>query len=235
MLFRSPSVSYKIVMNDESEVIISNPGELPDLTYVNHIEEPWVKVEILVPKDKVGSIMTLCQENRGVHKNLQYIDQSRSIITFEMPLASIVVDFYDQLKSVSSGYASMNYEYLDYRREDLVKLDIMVAGETVDALSIMLHRSEAFYRGSAVVKKLKTLIPKAQFEIALQASIGSKIIARETISAMRKDVTAKLYGGDRTRKDKLLKKQKAGKKRMKMMGRVAMPQEAFMSILKKDA
>lgn len=234
LIVTAPSVSYLVVMKDAEKKLISSPSELPDLTYVNHIEEPWVKVEILVPKDKVGPIMTLCQENRGINKNLQYIDQNRAIATFEMPLAAIVVDFYDQLKSVSSGYASMNYEYLDYRKDDLVKLDILVAGDRVDALSIMLHKSEAFYRGSAIAKKLKTIIPKAQFEIAIQAAIGGKIIARETISAMRKDVTAKLYGGDRTRKDKLLKKQKAGKKRMKMMGRVALPQEAFMAILKKD-
>lgn len=234
LIVTAPSVSYKIVMKNGEEIIISSPSELPDLTYVEHLEEPWVKVEILVPKDKVGAIMTLCQEHRGLSKNLQYIDKHRAISTFEMPLASIIVDFYDQLKSVSSGYASMNYEYLDYRKENLVKMDIMIAGERIDALSVMLHRDEAYYKGNAVVKKLKELIPKAQFEIALQSAIGGKIIARETIPALRKDVTAKLYGGDRTRKDKLLKKQKAGKKRMKMMGKVALPQEAFMALLKKN-
>lgn len=233
LIVTAPSVSYKVVMNDGEVKIISSPSELPDLTYVAHLEEPWVKVEILSPIDKIGAIMTLCQESRGVHKNLQYIDAHRAIVDFELPLASIVVDFYDQLKSVSSGYASMNYEYLDYRRDNLVKLDILVAGERVDALSVMLHKDESFYRGNVIVKKLKELIPKAQFEIAIQAAIGGKIIARETISALRKDVTAKLYGGDRSRKDKLLKKQKAGKKRMKMMGRVQLPQEAFMALLKR--
>jgi len=172
-------------------------------------------------------------EKRGINKSMQYMDQNRVILDFEMPLASIVTDYYDNLKSISSGYASMNYEYLEYRGGKLVKLDILIAGQRIDALSSIVHKDHAFHVGSGLAKKLKGLIPKAQFEIAIQAAIGGKIIARESISAMRKDVTAKLYGGDRTRKDKLLKKQKAGKKRLKKIGKIDLPQEAFMAILKK--
>lgn len=233
LVVTAPSVSYVAILTGGEEVLISNPSGLPDLAKVEEIREPWVKVEILTPKDYIGGIMKLVQDRRGIHKNMQFIDQDRVILTFELPLASIVVDFYDKLKSISSGYASMNYDSLDYRSEDLVKLDILVAGKEVEALSTIVHRSEAHGVGSAIVKKLKELIPRANFEIALQAAIGSKIIARESISALRKDVTAKLYGGDRTRKDKLLKKQKEGKKRMKMVGRVEMPQEAFLAVLQR--
>ena len=193
-----------------------------------------MKVEILVPKDYVGSVMTMCTEKRGVSKDMQYLDQKRVLMTFELPLASIVVDFYDQLKSATSGYASMNYEYLDYRPGKLVKLDILVAGDRVDALSLILHRDNAFYVGRDLTKRLKDLIPRANFPIALQAAVGSKVVARETIPAYRKDVTAGLYGGDVSRKKKVLAKQKKGKKRAKMMGKVEMPQEAFLAILKKD-
>lgn len=233
LIVTAPSVSYIAVIKNGEEVFIANPSSLPDPASIIAIKEPWVKVEVVTPKEYVGAIMKMSLEKRGLNKTMQYIDQNRVLIMFEMPLASIVLDYFDNLKSLSSGYASMNYEYLEYRVGNLVKMDILVAGAKVDALSSIVHRDEAFPVGSALVKKLKELIPKSQFEIVLQAAIGSKVIARESISALRKDVTAKLYGGDRTRKDKLLKKQKEGKKRMKKVGKVDLPQEAFMAILKK--
>lgn len=233
LIVTAPSVSYIAVQQGGNEVFVANPSDLPDPATIDEIKEPWVKVEVITPKDYVGSIMKMSLEKRGLNKTLQYIDQNRVILIFEMPLASIVIDYYDLLKSLSSGYASMNYEYLEYRTGDLVKLDILIASEKVDALSAIVHRDQSRYVGLSLVKKLKELIPKAQFEIAIQAAIGSKVIARESISALRKDVTAKLYGGDRTRKDKLLKKQKEGKKRMKKVGKVDLPQEAFLAILKK--
>ncbi|MBL4695105.1 elongation factor 4 [Candidatus Gracilibacteria bacterium] len=234
LIVTAPSVSYIVLKSDGEEIMISSPAGLPDPATIEGIKEPWVKIEILVPKEFVGAIMTLCSEKRGVSKNMQYLDQSRVLMTFELPLASIVVDFYDQLKSVSSGYASMNYEYLDYRQENLVRMDILVAGDKVDALALILHKDNAFYVGRDLVKRLKDLIPRANFPISVQAAIGANIIARETIAAYRKDVTAGLYGGDISRKKKVLAKQKKGKKRAKMMGKVEMPQEAFLAILKKD-
>ncbi|MBI5754868.1 elongation factor 4 [Candidatus Peregrinibacteria bacterium] len=234
LVITAPSVSYQVVLTGETEVLtLSNPSLLPDRTKIEKTLEPWVKVEVLTPKEYVGGVMQLVQEKRGISKNMQYLDEMRVILAFELPLASIVLDFYDRLKTISSGYASMNYEFLNYRASDLVKMDILIAGELVDSLSIIIHRDEAYRAGSSITKKLKELIPKTMFEIAIQAAIGSKIIARESISAMRKDVTAKLYGGDRTRKDKLLKKQKAGKKRMKMVGRVELPQEVFLAVLQR--
>lgn len=233
LIVTAPSVSYIVADKKGEEHLIKNPAEFPDPAIIEDVKEPWVRLELLTPKDYVGGILNLCQEKRGIQKNLQYIEEDRVVITVEIPLASIVIDFYDQLKSITSGYASMNYEYLEYRSGNLVKMDILIAGEKVEALAQILHRDNAFYVGRSLTKKLKDLIPKAQFEIAIQASIGSKIIARETLGALRKDVTAKLYGGDRSRKDKLLKKQKAGKKRMKMVGRVELPQKAFLAILQK--
>jgi GTP-binding protein LepA len=235
LIVTAPSVSYVIKMTNGTEKAISSPADLPDMVFVDHIKEPWVKVEILVPKRYVGAIMTLCSEKRGVSKNMQYLDENRVLMTFEIPLASIVVDFYDRLKSVSSGYASMNYEHLDFREGDLVKLDVLIAGDRVDALSVIVFRKDSFYIGRDLVLRLKDVIPKANFVIPIQAAIGGKIIARETISAYRKDVTAKLYGGDVSRKRKLLEKQKAGKKRMKKMGKVELPQEAFLAVLKRDS
>ncbi len=234
LIVTAPSVSYMVCMED-GEVEISSPSDLPDPIKVKAIKEPWVKVEIIVPKDYVGQVMTLCNEKRSISKNIQYLDESRVLLVFEIPLASIVIDFYDELKSITSGYASMNYEYLDYRQDDLVKVDILIGGEKVEALSLITHRKNAFYEGSAMTKKLKQLIPKHQFVVPIQASIGAKVIARETIPAHRKDVTAGLYGGDVTRKNKLLQKQKKGKKRMKMMGKVELPQEAFLAVLKKGS
>jgi len=234
LIMTAPSVSYEIKLKDGGKVIISSAAELPDLSHVEAIKEPWVKVEILTPKDYIGNVMTLCTEKRGVYKNMSYLDANNVIIVFELPLASIIVDFYDKLKSFTSGYASMNYEYLEYRAEDLVKLDILITNEKVDALAMIVHRSESYYVGQALAKKLKGLIPRAQFIIPIQAAVGAKIIARETIPAYRKDVTGYLYGGDVSRKKKLLEKQKKGKKRMKMMGKISLPQEAFLAVLKKD-
>jgi GTP-binding protein LepA len=237
LVITAPSVSYIVITrgkdNVRQEILILSPSDLPDPATIEEIREPWVKVELLFPKEYMGGVMTLVQEKRGMQKNYTYIDEDRTLLVAELPLSSIVVDFFDKLKSITSGYGSMNYEFIDYRRGDLVKLDIKVAGENVDALATIVFRPEAHQIGMSTAKMLKELIPKAQFEIAIQAAIGGKIVARESISAMRKDVTAKLYGGDRTRKDKLLKKQKEGKKRMKMIGRVEVPQEAFLAVLKR--
>ena len=230
----APSVSYIVKMKSGEEKMISSPMQLPDRSGVMSIAEPWVKLEIVCPKDMVGDCMKIVQDRRGFHKNISYIDTERTLIHFEMPLATLIIDFYDALKSATSGYASMNYEFLEYREEELVKLDILVAGDVVEGLSVMCHRNESQRLGGKLCKKLKDIIPRANFAIAIQAAIGGKIIARETISAYRKDVTGYLYGGDVTRKNKLLDKQKKGKKRMKQMGSVSLPQEAFQAILKKD-
>jgi len=234
LIVTAPSVSYKVNLSDRTQEVISNPSLLPDPARIEGILEPWVKTEILVPNEYVGAVLELCQDKRGIQKDIQYLAQDRVMIVNELPLANIVVDFYDRLKTMTSGYASFSYDFIEYRLNDLVKVDILIAGSKVDAFSTIIHRTEAQNFGSKLVKKLRTLIPRAQFEIALQAAIGARIIARETISALRKDVTAKLYGGDRTRKDKLLKKQKKGKKRLKMFGKVTIPQEAFLAVLKKD-
>ncbi len=233
LVVTAPSVSYKAIMKDGEEIDVESPSDLPDRATINAVKEPWVKVEIIVPKDHTGAVMKLLQDGRGVSKGIQYLSEVRVLLEYEIPLASIVVDFYDKLKSVSSGYASMSYEFLDFREGDLVKVDMLVAGDLIPPLSMIVHRSEAHSAGSKVAKALKELIPRANFVIPIQAAIGGKIVARETISAYRKDVTAKLYGGDVSRKNKLLKKQKAGKKRMKMIGKVNVPQEAFMAVLKR--
>lgn len=234
LVVTAPSVSYEVIDKARNKIMVSNPSELPDPAHVEEIHEPWVKTEILVPSEYIGGIMSLCQDKRGINKHMEYLNEDRVMIVHEIPLASLVTDFYDKLKSVTQGYASLSYEFLEFRKGDLVKMDIMLAGEVVDALAQIIHRSEAQVAGGKMTKVLKELIPKANFEIPVQAAIGSRIIARETIKAMRKDVTAKLYGGDRSRKDKLLKKQKAGKKRMKQIGKVTIPQEAFLAVLKKD-
>ncbi|MBX4187184.1 MAG: translation elongation factor 4 [Candidatus Doudnabacteria bacterium] len=234
LVLTAPSVEYKINLKNAKEPkIIHTPAELPDPSIVESIEEPWVDVEILVPQKYIGGILDLITGRRGIYKNMDYLSNERVLITAEMPLANIIIDFYDKLKSVSSGYASLNYELLDYRLGDLVKLDILVAQEKVDALSMIVHRDIAEGEGRSMASKLKELIPRQQFEIAIQAAIGGKVVARETISAVRKDVTKGLYGGDVTRKMKLLEKQKKGKKRLKRIGSVDIPQEAFLAILKK--
>ncbi len=234
LIVTAPSVSYEVLKTDGTEIRIANPAELPEYNYVVEIREPWMKVEILVPRDFVGAVMKLLNERRGLSRNIQYLDEQRVNIIYEIPLASIVVDFYDELKSVSSGYASMAYEFIEFRKGDLVRLDMLVHNERIDALSIIIHRSEAAYHGGVVAKRLKGIIPKAQFEIPIQAAIGAKVVARETIGSFRKDVTGYLYGGDVTRKNKLLDKQKKGKKRMKMFGKVEVPQEAFLAVLRKS-
>jgi GTP-binding protein LepA len=235
LIITAPSVSYKVIMANTHEVIdLENPADLPKVETIEEIQEPWVRVDLMTPTSFIGPIMDLCNKRRGIYKTMTHIDEKRVTITFEMPLAQIIVDFYDAIKSITSGYVSMSYEFLEYRTEDLVKMDILVAGEIVGPLSQILHRSEAQEAGAIVVRKLKDIIPRKNFVIALQAAIGGKFIARETISAFRKDVTAGLYGGDVTRKNKLLQKQAKGKKRMKMMGKVEIPQEAFLAVLKKD-
>ena len=232
IVLTTPSVAYK-VRGREGELLIYSSIELPDISTVESISEPWVRLDVLTPEKYMGAVMSLVTGRRGIYKNTTYLGHDRLNLHFEAPLSDIISDFYDKLKSVSSGYASMNYEVIEFRVGDLVKLDILVAGDRVDALSLLVHRDWAAGEGRRIVEKLKTLVPKQQFAVALQAAIGGKIIARETIPAMRKDVTAKLYGGDVTRKMKLLEKQKKGKKRMKQIGRVDIPQEAFLALMKK--
>ena len=237
LIITAPSVSYQIIMKHGTDKIkkISNPSGLPERELIEEIQEPFVTTEIITPKEFVGGVMELAQKKRGVYKSMEYLDETRTLLKYDIPLASIVLDFYDKLKSISSGYASMNYEFKEYRTEDLVKLDFLIAGDIVEALSLIVHRTEAHGNGNAIVKKLKEVIPRANFPIALQAAIGGKVVARQTISAYRKDVTAGLYGGDISRKNKVLKKQKAGKKRMKQFGKVNLPQDAFLAVLKKDS
>ncbi|HEV8601264.1 MAG TPA: translation elongation factor 4 [Patescibacteria group bacterium] len=232
LVLTAPSVEYKVNLKNGVSKIIHTPSELPDPSVTESIEEPWVLVEVLLPQKYIGGIMELVTGRRGIYKNMDYLSDDRVLISAEMPLANIIIDFYDKLKSVSSGYASLNYELLDFRPGELAKLDILVAGEKVDALSMIIHRAVAEGEGRTLTEKLKQLIPRQQFEIAIQAAIGGKIIARETIPAMRKDVTKGLYGGDVTRKMKHLEKQKKGKKRLKRIGSVDIPQEAFLAILK---
>ena len=230
-----PNVSYKVFMKKElEEIIVNNPSELPDPSKIEWIEEPYISAQVITKSEFVGAVMNLCIEKRGELKNQVYLTQDRVELSFDMPLSEIVFDFYDRLKSVSRGYASFDYSPIGYQKSDLIKLDIMLNAEQVDALSALVHRTNAFTLGKKICLKLKELIPRQQFEIPVQAAIGAKIIARETIKALRKDVTAKCYGGDITRKRKLLEKQKAGKKRMRQVGRVEVPQEAFLAVLKLD-
>lgn len=233
LVLTAPSVVYEIAKTNGETDTIYNPAGWPDPSHILEVREPWAKVAILTPSNYIGSIMEIATQRRGVNLGMDYVGTDRVEMRFEMPLATIITDFYDKLKSVSSGYASLNYEVMNMRPGNLVKLDILVAGEPIEALSAIAHRSTAESEGRALVSKLKDLIPRQQFEIAIQAAIGSKVIARETISALRKDVTGYLYGGDVTRKMKLLKKQKIGKKRMKKVGKVDIPQEAFLAVLKK--
>ena len=233
LITTAPSVIYHIQMRDQSTIELHNPADMPDLTYVDHIEEPRIKATILVPDEYLGDVLKLCQDRRGVQLDLTYAG-ARAMVVYDLPLNEVVFDFYDRLKSVTKGYASFDYQMEGYRQDFLVKMQIMVNDEPVDALSTMVHRDRAEARGRAMCEKLKDLIPRHMFKIPIQAAIGGRIIARETLSAMRKDVTAKCYGGDVTRKKKLLEKQKAGKKKMRQFGRVDIPQEAFISALKMD-
>ena len=235
LITTAPTVEYRVKLRRGNEVVaVDNPALLPDPTSIESISEPFVKLSIIVPSGFVGPMMELCQERRGAFKHLEHRPGDRVVLDYEMPLGEIIHDFYDQLKSRSKGYASMDYEMIGFREGDLVKLDVLVAGEPVDALSLIAHRSKAQQQGRRLVEKLKTIIPRQLYEVPLQAAIGGKVIARETIPAMRKDVLAKCYGGDITRKRKLLEKQKEGKKRMKRVGSVEIPQEAFMAVLKLD-
>ncbi|GAB5374931.1 MAG: translation elongation factor 4 [Acuticoccus sp.] len=234
LIATAPSVVYKLALNDGSEIELHNPVDMPDPTHIAAIAEPWIKATILTPDDYLGAILKLCQERRGLQTDLSYVG-SRAMVTYELPLNEVVFDFYDRLKSISKGYASFDYQISEYREGDLVRMNIMVNSEPVDALAMLVHRSQAEYRGRAMCEKLKELIPQHMFVIPIQAAIGGRIIARETIRALRKDVTAKCYGGDATRKRKLLEKQKAGKKKMRQFGKVEIPQEAFIAALKVDS
>ena len=234
LITTSPSVIYKVYKTDGTIIELYNPSDLPPTAEISKIEEPFVEAEILTPKEFVGNIMEICQNRRGIYKDMKYLDANRVTLIYDLPLNEIIYDFFDKLKSKTKGYASFDYEVKDYRPSDLVKLDILVNGENVDALSFVVHRSNSYERGRKMIEKLKTVIPRQLFTIPLQAAIGGKIIARETISAMRKDVLAKCYGGDVTRKKKLLEKQKRGKKKMREIGNVEIPQEAFLSVLKLD-
>ena len=234
LIATAPSVIYKVKLTDGTEIELHNPVDLPDLVRVTEISEPWIKATILTPDDYLGAILKLCQDRRGLQVDLSYVGK-RAMVVYELPLNEVVFDFYDRLKSVSKGYASFDYQIIDYRPGDLVKMSILVNGEPVDALSMLVHRDRAEMRGRNMVEKLRDLIPPHMFQIPIQAALGAKIIARETIRALRKDVTAKCYGGDATRKRKLLDKQKAGKKRMRQFGKVDIPQEAFIAALKMDS
>jgi len=229
-----PNVEYRVVLTNGEVVVVDNPSKMPETGRLSLVEEPYVTMQIITLADYIGNIMKLGMERRGEYKNTDYLDTTRVIMHFEFPLAEIVFDFHDRLKSISKGYASMDYEYVGYRESDLVKLDVLLNGEAVDALSIVVHRSKAYDWGKKLCLKLKGIIPKQMYEVAIQAAIGSKVISRETISAMRKNVLAKCYGGDISRKRKLLEKQKEGKKRMKQVGRVEVPQEAFLALLNID-
>ena len=230
----APSVIYKVNKTDGETIELYNPADLPVVQEISSMEEPVVKASIMLPKEFVGNIMQLCQDRRGIYKDMKYMDENRVILEYEMPLNEIIYDFFDALKSRSKGYASLDYEIIGYQKSELVKLDILLNGDLVDAFSLIVHKDKAYARGRRMAEKLKENIPRQMFEIPIQAAIGGKVIARETISAMRKDVLAKCYGGDITRKKKLLEKQKEGKKRMRQFGTVEVPQEAFMSILKLD-
>ena len=233
LITTAPSVIYHVFLRDGTMIPLHNPADMPDLTHVDHLEEPSIKATILVPDEYLGDVLKLCQDRRGIQLDLTYAG-SRAMVVYDLPLNEVVFDFYDRLKSVTKGYASFDYQMTEYRQDNLVKMSVLVNDEAVDALSTMVHRDRAETRGRAMVEKLKDLIPRHMFKITIQAAIGGKVIARETLSAMRKDVTAKCYGGDVSRKKKLLEKQKAGKKKMRQFGKVDIPQEAFISALKMD-
>jgi len=231
LLATMPSVEYEVTLTDGSVVAVHSPADMPDPARIAAVREPYIRASILTPKEYIGQIMELCQDRRGEHAGMHYLSSERLQITYDLPLAEIVLDFFDQLKSRTRGYASLDYDQIGLRESDLVKLDILLAGEPVDALSMLVHKSKAYDAGRALTEKLRAKIPRQQYDVAVQASIGSRIVARETIKAYRKDVTAKCYGGDITRKRKLLEQQKKGKQRMKQVGRIEVPQEAFLAVL----
>ncbi len=234
LITTAPSVSYRVLDSKGELIVVDNPSKMPAIGDIESIEEPIMKVTVHVPAEHVGAVVALCEERRGTQLGIQYATQKHVIVSYELPLAEVILDFHDKLKSASRGYASMDYELVGYRADDLVKLDLLVNSEPVDALSVIVHRSKAYTRGRALASKLKELVPRQQFEVPIQAALGSKVISRETVRAIRKDVTAKCYGGDISRKRKLLEKQKEGKRRMKAVGSVEVPQEAFLAILKID-
>jgi GTP-binding protein LepA len=234
LITTAPSVIYHVTLTNGEVLSIDNPANYPEPGRIEFVEEPYVKAAVIVPNDYVGTIMELCQSKRGEFVNMEYLDSNRVTLTYEMPLSEIVYDFFDQLKSSTKGYASFDYEVSGYKRSNLVKMDILLNAENVDALSFIVHRDRAYARGRLICEKLKDLIPRQMFEVPIQASIGQKVLARETVKAMRKNVLAKCYGGDISRKRKLLDKQKEGKKRMKQVGSVEIPQEAFMAVLRLD-
>jgi GTP-binding protein LepA len=234
LLTTAPNVIYQIHSLDESTILLDNPSKLKEIRNIDHMEEPYVLGTIIVPEEFIGTIMALARERRGVQTKMEYLNPKTVLLQYELPFGEIVLDFYDQLKSSTKGYASFDYEFLDFRTSNLAKLDILLNGELVDALSVIVHKDKAYYQGRELAKKLKEKIPQQMFEVAIQAAIGSKVIARESIKALRKNVLAKCYGGDITRKRKLLEKQKAGKKKMKLVGKVEIPQEAFLAVLRTD-
>jgi len=232
VVFTAPSVEYRVVKRDGQVVLVDNPAELPDEMEIEHVEEPWMEISIFTPAEYIGPIMELVTSQRGEYKNTEYLDERRTLLTYNIPLTEILVDFYDQLKSRSRGYASLDYQFDDYRPGDMVKLDVLVNEQPVDALSIIVHRDQAYIKGQRLVSRMKQVIPRQLFTVPIQAAVGKRVISRANVKALRKDVLAKCYGGDVTRKRKLLEKQKAGKKRMKMIGSVQIPQEAFMAVLR---
>jgi len=234
LITTAPTVSYKVTKTDGTLLEVDNPINLPSPQYIDHIEEPFIEATIHLPSEYLGAVLKLCEERRGIQKEIKYITPTRAMLIYELPLNEVVLDFYDRLKTLTRGYASMDYEYLETRPADLVKLDILINGEVVDALSLIVPRERAYHRGRMLVEKMRSIIPRQMFEVVIQAAIGSRVIARETVKALRKNVTAKCYGGDITRKRKLIEKQREGKKRMKQVGRVDIPQEAFLAILKVD-
>ncbi len=234
LITTAPSVIFEVTKTNGETIRVDNPSQMPDPQVIESIQEPYVEATIMVPNDYVGAVMEIAQRKRGQFVNMNYLDDIRVNVIYHIPLSEIVYDFFDQLKSQTKGYASFDYELIGYKQSNLVKMDILLNHDTIDALSFIVHRDFAYERGKQIVEKLKNLIPRQQFEVPVQAAIGNKIVARSTIKAVRKDVTAKLYGGDISRKRKLLEKQKEGKKRMKMVGSVEVPQEAFMAVLKMD-
>jgi GTP-binding protein LepA len=232
LITTAPTVVYRITKNDGKVLMLENPSGMPEETQIAKMEEPYVKVTLHTPTDYIGGLLKLCEDKRGIQIKMDYINEKKVIIEYKLPMNEMVMDFYDRLKSITKGYASLEYEFMDFEEADLVKMDILINGEPVDALSLIIHRTKAQNRGRALAEKMKELIPRQQFQVAIQAAIGSKVVARETLGAIKKDVTAKCYGGDISRKRKLLEKQKEGKKRMKQIGNVDVPQEAFLAILK---